>query len=233
MRCAYTGGALVALAREYGLSEPDIIVSGSGSAGFSLYYLTKQYDEIKKIATELLSTPKFISYTRISQMMSINYLIDTVFKVQQPLALKMLENTKSNYHILVKDVITKKTRYISKEDKLDTFEVLRATKSVPIFNGQKVLLGENYYADGSGYKSLEGMINKAIGLGAAKVLVVDCRTVKSKLCINENVNVFIVSNSAIPAFFLSRNSQKLKETYNMGYEDVVCNEDLKSWLTNN
>ena len=53
MKCAYAGGALVALARELGITKPDIFVAASGSVGSMFYFLSGQYDAIPVSYTHL------------------------------------------------------------------------------------------------------------------------------------------------------------------------------------
>lgn len=232
MRCSYTGGVLVALARELNLTSPDIIIAGSGSAGFSLYYLTQQYEAIKKIAIELLATPKFISFLRLNKIMDIDYLIDVVFKQQQSLDLEKLSQTKSAYYIPIKNLESGEIRYFSNKDGGDIFEVLRATKAIPYFYKRKILLDGSHYVDGSTFSQLKKMIDKAIELGADKVLVIDCRTLMSKLPEYEDGQVFVISNPKIPSKLLTRNAKKLQKTYEIGYSDVVTNKVLEVWLKN-
>ncbi len=230
MRCGYTGGVLVAIARELNFISPDVIIAGSGSAGFALYYLTQQYEAIKKIAVELLATPKFISFLRLNKIMDIDYLIDVVFKQQQPLDLEKLSLTTSSYYIPIKDLGSGEIRYFSNRDNVDVFEVLRATKAIPYFYKRKISLGGSQYVDGSTFSQLKKMIDKAIELDADKVLVIDCRTIMGTLPKYIDGQVFVISNPKIPSKLLTRNAKKLQKTYEMGYSDVVNNKALEGWL---
>lgn len=74
------------------------------------------------------------------------------------------------------------------------------------------------------------MIDKAIELGADKVIVIDCRTIMSKLPKYKDGQVFVISNPKIPAKLLTRDTRKLQKTYDMGYSDVVNNKALAVWL---
>lgn len=230
MRCGYTGGVLVALAKKLNLTSPEIIIAGSGSAGFSLYYLTQQYESIKKIAVKLLSTPKFISYMRFGKIMDIDYLIDVVFKKQQPLDFKKLSLTKSNYYIPTRDLVKGNLRYFTNTDKVDVFEILRATKAIPFFYKRKITIDGSQYVDGSTTSSLKNMVSKAIEQGADKILVIDCRSVMSRLPEYKEGQVFVISNPSIPSRILTRDSKKLQKTYEMGYNDVANNRSLEAWL---
>src|SRR3989338_4865023 len=143
MRCAYTGGALIALAREFQMTSPDIIIASSGSAGMAFYYLTGQYQALKDICVELLSTPQFISFLRFWKIIDIDYLIDEVFQKQRPLRVEALRMT--NYFIPITEVPAGSTRYVSSKDNIEPLELLRATKALPILDRKSVKLhGKNY-----------------------------------------------------------------------------------------
>lgn len=230
MRCAYTGGVLVALAKELGLTSPDIIIGGSGGASSSLYYLTQQYENIENAAVNLLSSPKLISLLRLRKIVDVDYLIDVIYKKLIPLDLARLSLTKTTYYILVKNAENGKIRYYSNHAKEDVYEILRATTAAPIIYGQKIALGNSYYIDGSMFSVLSTMIDKAVELGAKKVLVIDCRTLMSKLPKYKDRQVFVISNPKIPSKLLTRDTKKLQKTYDMGYMDVVNNKALEVWL---
>lgn len=230
MRCGYAGGVYVALAKELNFTTPEIIIAGSGGASSSLYYLAQQYEAIKKMATELLANPKFISPIRFWKIVDVDFLVDVIFKKQQPLNLERLSLRKSAYYILAKNVDTGASHYFSKNDKKDLFEILRATTAAPFFYGEKVTIDGSKYADGTTYLSLQKMIDKALELGADKVLVIDCRTLMTRLPLYKDGQVFVLCNQSIPSQLLSRDYKKLRETYEMGYSDVVNNKALGIWL---
>ena len=232
MRCGYAAGVYVALAKELNFTTPEIIIAGSGGASSSLYYLAQQYEAIKKMATELLANPKFISPTRFWKIVDVDFLVDTIFKKYQPLDLERLSSTKSNYFILAQNIDTGVTHYFTKKDKIDLFEILKATTAAPFFYGKKISIDGSRYVDGTTYSSLKKMVDKAIELGADKVLVIDCRTLMTRLPTYKIGQVFVLRNLSIPSQLLTRNYKKLQKTYDMGYDDVFGNEDLRAWLTN-
>ncbi len=172
MQCAYSAGALVALGREYGFNSPDIIIGSSGSAANILYYLTGQYQEMEYIWTKLLSTPRFISFIRLKEIMRIDYLIDTVLKRQRPLDTKRLAEVKTRYFIPVTETSTGVVRYFTNADSVDVFEVLRAAKALPIASNKKVLIQNKTYFDGGVVHTLGDEVKKAINEGANTVVVI-------------------------------------------------------------
>ena len=81
MRSAHGGGFLYALGTQLNI-RPDIIVASSGNAGNAIYFCAEQFDDLKNIWLERLSTSKFISFLRPFRVMDIDYLVDEVFKKQ-------------------------------------------------------------------------------------------------------------------------------------------------------
>ncbi len=233
MRCAYSAGALIALAEEFDLTKPDILIATSGSAGSSLYYLTGQYDDIKTIWTELLSTRKFISFFRFWRIMDIDYLIDEVFKKQCPLQVELLPQVNTNFYIPITDTVTKKARYISKEDKVDIFEALRATKAIPLLFGKSVSIDNNNYIDGVVGVSFEDTVKKAKELGATTIIAIDnSKHPKTPAMVESGTEIIYISNSVMPANRLTRSSEKLRETLLLGYRDIANNNRLQEIFKN-
>ncbi len=162
--------------------------------------------------------------------MDVDYLIDVIYKKLIPLDLARLSLTKTAYYILVKNVENGNIHYYSNSDKEDIYEILRATTAAPIVYRQKIALGNSHYIDGASFSALRTMTDKAIELGADKVLVIVCRTIMSKLPKYKDGQVFVISNTKIPSKLLTRNTKKLQKTYEMGYSDVVTNKALEVWL---
>ncbi|MDZ4221440.1 MAG: hypothetical protein U1C18_01045, partial [Patescibacteria group bacterium] len=84
MSCAYSGGAMVALVREFGFVEPEFLIGGSGSTGTLAYYAGKQYPRIKHVWTDALITKKFINRLRLWKIIDVDYLIDVIMKIENP-----------------------------------------------------------------------------------------------------------------------------------------------------
>src|SRR3989338_10270539 len=103
MRSAHGAGFLYALATQLGLTAPDVMVGSSGDAGNVLYFSAGQYESLKRIWTELLSTPKFISPLRFWRVMDINYLVDTVFKEQERLDTDALGLSAIRWFVSIED----------------------------------------------------------------------------------------------------------------------------------
>lgn len=248
MSCVYCGGALEGLARELGVTQPDFLLAASGGAGSSLYYLTGQFEEMRRIWTVHLASRAFFSYRRFSKIMDVDYLVDVVIKHTEPLDLDALRRSATRYFIPVKNASTGEGRFISRDDGLDLYEVLRATKALPVFYGKKVPLDGAPYVDSAFRLTKEDSVTKAIGLGATHILVIEINgrrenpiltggrkiltTVSRKKTVEHppEANIFRVRPHVNPATPLTRDSATLATAYDLGYADVKADAALRSFL---
>lgn len=250
MSCSYAGGAMVALADELKLTQPDFIIAASGSAGTAMYYMTGQQERIRRIWTDYLSTDRFFNLRRFGKMMDVDYLVDEVIREREPLDLEKLSQSQTRYFIPVTNARTGEGRYIPCSDRVDVFELLRATKALPFFYGRKVMIDDEPYVD-SGFKiTKEDGIVKAKELGATHVLVVQIdgkvespilTKVRSLLmaCIGKEKKVmpadhedgvFRIQPERNPASPLTRDKSRLIEAYDLGYANVRDNAALREFL---
>ena len=257
MRSAHGGGFLYALGTKLGITNVDIVIGSSGDAGSVLYYTTRepeQYEMVKKIWTELLSTPKFISFIRPWKVMDIDYLVDTVFKKLAPLNIESIEKSPIEYYIPITNALTGKTKYVNRKDKVDIFEVLRATKAIPVFFGKKVELPWGEFVDGEMGPTLEDHVLFAAQAGATNILVIDNVAQKTPMrkllgtlyahtrpkglkdavirdintqsvCMTiEGTTLLCVQPKQLPAGTLTRDKKKLEETFEIGVRDALAME---------
>ena len=235
MKCAYSAGALKALGESVGFKNPDIIIASSGSAGSLVYYLSGQYKSIEKIWTELLSTPKFISFFRMWKIMDIDYLIDEVFKKQEPLNLGDFNKTKVEYLITLTQKESRKGCYFPEIKVNDIFEVLRATKAFPFVFGKTVKINETNYIDGATSISFGDSLIKASQLGATHVIAISNSFYgfnddykKLKLVEDVGVKVVLLKDTSSRFNVLNRNPKKLREIFDSGFNDVVNSREVAS-----
>ncbi len=201
MTSSYSVGVILALVEKYELTNPDIVITGSGGAGTLSYYAAKQYDSIRNIWSNLLSTKKFINPLRFWRIIDIDYLIDEVFRKQDPLDAEIIYNSDIDYFIAVTNYKTGKMEYISNKDGVDIFELMRATKAMPIVYNNPVNINGKNYCDSYISISTKNHIQKAIKLGANKIIVVD------------NGNEENVLNKFIFNFWLSFRNNEFKKNY--------------------
>ncbi|MDO8481786.1 MAG: patatin-like phospholipase family protein [bacterium] len=254
MRSAHGAGFLYALATQLGITAPDVMVGSSGDAGNVMYFSAGQVEGMKRIWTELLSTPKFISPLRFWRMMDIDYLVDTVFKNQEPLDVDRLNASKINWFVPINDFDTGHTRYVSAEDALDPFEILRATTADPIIFGRKVPIAGKRYIDGELGPVLQDHVTQALRQGVKKILVLNHtspRTIITRAImrgyaahlphgmrnavirdISTNVfamtapgaHVIAVAPQNLPVWKLTRDQKKLQQTFDQGVRDALSIE---------
>lgn len=172
MRAAFCVGALLEL-HERGI-RPDIVIAGSGSAGTGSYFVAGQFKSIPLIWTELLSTKKLIDRYRFKQIVNIDYLIDEVFKKQEPLDAGAVTGSIIEYLIPVTNVSSGEVEYLSNHEKgFEVFEYMRATMAYPLLYGKTIPIKGSMYSDGVFSASPYFHINKAKELGAEKIIVLD------------------------------------------------------------
>ena len=102
--------------------------------------------------------------------MSIDYLIDVIFKIQEPLHTKVIRKSKQTLFISATNYKTAKPKYFSNQDNI--FEALRASKAIPIIFGKMVTINHKQYIDGSFSSPLSKNIQKAIHEGATSILII-------------------------------------------------------------
>jgi len=201
MTCSYTAGVIYALVKEYKLTNPDIVITGSGSAGTLAYYTARQYESIKNIWTNLLDKKDFINPLRFWKIIDIDYLIDEVFKKQEPLDIIKVRNSPIKFFVSETNYITGELKYFLSRDNINFFEVLRATKAMPIAFNKPVLIEGNRYCDTFKSSSPYVHIKKAIEENVTDIILIDTTT-------KENMNTKFAFNT-----WLRFKSKKFKENY--------------------
>ena len=147
MACSYNAGVLIGLINKYRTFKPDIVIGGSGGAGISAYYISRQKKSLKNIWLNLLSDRKFINPFRFWKIINVDYLIDEIFKKQDPLDLDKVCFSKIKYFIATTNNKTGKVKYFSNKKKSNILEALRASMAIPIVYGKTVEIDGDRYCD--------------------------------------------------------------------------------------
>ena len=254
MRSAHGGGFLYALAKHMGITVPDVMVGSSGNAGNVMYFSSGQYEEGKRIWTEHLSAPQFISLLRFWRVMDIDYLVDTVCKSKEPLNIPKLNSSPIRWFVPIEEYDTGRTRYVSAADALDPFEVLRATTAVPFVFGKKVPVAGKRYIDGELGPILQDHVTQVLREGARRILVLNDTSpwdaisraifkgyaahmpqgMRDAIVRDVSTNVFAmkapgahviaVAPQNLPASTLTRDQKKLQKTFDQGVQDALSIE---------
>ncbi len=177
MTCAYNGGVVYALEKKYNLFTSSllqpIIFGGSGSSGNVAYAVAGSAKSIRRVWVDLLPTRKFLNLFRFWRMMNIDYLIDTVFKKQEPLPMDKAYASSINLLIATTNSKTGKVKFFSNHTpKIDLFEVLRASKALPVFYNKKVCIKGHSYIDSYCSSSSYYLYKKAKSLGATHFIII-------------------------------------------------------------
>ncbi|MEK9184471.1 MAG: hypothetical protein AAB892_01965 [Patescibacteria group bacterium] len=255
MKCAYSAGALVALAKELKLTSPDIFVSASGSVGAMFYYLAGQYDDIEKAWTRYLPSPQFIRYAPFPAL-RINYMVDTVLKQYLPLDVEKAEASKTKFLVPVTDIRSGDTRFIGNDLWLNPYEVMRAATAIPLLYNGHVNLGSHSYLDGDFTTGIADLITAAINAGAKRIVCItntDAPTKVGKailrvygallspglrrallrdMAMTQDIEwpggikfSLISPTSPLPTVLYSRERRKVVEAFTMGYEDLLAKRE--------
>lgn len=254
-RSAHGGGFLYALAKEIGITKPDIMIGSSGDSGNVFYFSAGQYEEMRRIFEELISTWRFISPLRFWRVMDVDYLVDTVFRKQAPLDVAKVLSSPIRWFIPITDFDTGIPRYVSADDRLDLFEILRATEAAPIFFGKKIPIFGKRYIDGELGPTVEDHVKKALEQGAERLLVInhtgswstfqkiltETYALATPRSMREAIvrdihsdathitlpdkKMIIVSPQNLPIRTIANNREKLKATFARGMQDALALKD--------
>ena len=150
-------------------------------------------------------------------MMDIDYLVDIVFKNTEPLDIAKLKASRILIRVPLLNMQTKQVDYIDPKEN-NTFDLLRASKAMPLIYGQRVHVDGNIFMDGALVASVEQMINEAELLGATHIIVIENR-VRSKL--------FRYAKKIVGYFLSARTEVK----YSSVSEKIVIQDDeANSWF---
>lgn len=256
MTCAYSVGGILAL-KDLEITAPRWAIGSSGSTGTLAYMTSGQYHCFRNVWEKLLAVKEFINLRRVDRIVDIDYLIDQVFKIQDPLDIEAIKRSPTELLIAATNYATGKVRYFSNREDLDIFECLRASKAMPLVYGKKVLIEDQLYFDGALAGSVWANTLEAIRRGAKKIIVLnnDIRTknwqTRDKLLAStlpksvalsmqsaannpQNIRypgvqiVHITPSRNLSVKLLTNNSQKIKGAIDIGYEDVINNIEIKS-----
>jgi predicted patatin/cPLA2 family phospholipase len=152
MVSAYHVGVIKALKERFGFSKLNLVVTSSGAAATYSYLISNQESLIKVIWEDLLKSGKFIHPWKFpigKGALDIDFLIDEIIKRRFPFDLETFMNSPVKFETGVTDAKTGQSRFFSKNDPIDFYELLRASCSVPYFSRQSVNLGSERYYDGT------------------------------------------------------------------------------------
>ncbi len=169
-RSAYGAGALLALAEQYGLTEPDMLIAESGSVLSAMFYLSGQYARIAAGWLNSAKQPGFISHVH-RPLINIDILIDKTMKKKFPLEKGKLDSAKTEFFVPLTRVDDGKVVYYRYSQKDDPYEILRAAMALPIFYAKSVRIGNTDYVDGGFGAHMNDHIRYAMKRGATHVIV--------------------------------------------------------------
>lgn len=176
MKASFTVWVLLWLAHQWVSSyiHPDIIIAGSGSAGTASYYLARQYDSIKNIRSNLLTTRQTINYLRINKIIDIDFIVDEVFGKLDPLNIAKVHTSPTQFYIPAFNRESGKVDFLYQDGSIDLMESLRATKAMPIAYklNPKISVWDHTYCDSILSSQWRHHIQQAIELWATEIILI-------------------------------------------------------------
>jgi predicted patatin/cPLA2 family phospholipase len=169
-RSVYGAGALLAIAEQYGLTDPEVMVAESGSVLSSMYYLARQYPRMVAGWINIPGTPGFISSVR-RPFINLDIMEQTLRDII-PLDTVALAVAKTLLYVPLTRVRDGAVVYHRLSRDENPYELLRAAEALPIFYGKRVPVGGELYVDGGFGAHLDDHVQYALDLGATHVIVI-------------------------------------------------------------
>ena len=260
MNCAYSAWALYAFKKKYWNIEPYIVTWTSWWAWPAAYFVSWQEEKNLYVWKHYLSSSKFISFLRFWKIMDVDFLVDEVFKKQNPLNLENIRNSSTKLFISATNINTWKAEYFSNDD--DIYSALKASKAIPVWSNTVVNIWDAYYIDWAIWSPVPSDIKKAIDEWADKILVINTSKMDnsifiklwemvlriSTLFMNRNIknsirnfldqkdllstesNIFYLRPDNLPTYLMENNKDILIRATQIWYDDLLNNLDLEKFL---
>jgi predicted patatin/cPLA2 family phospholipase len=149
---AYHAGVIKALKEKFGFHNLHRIVTSSGAAATYSYLVSGQGDKVANIWINLVKDKRFINFFKFPPgkgIINIDFVADDFVRKKCPLNVNSLKKSKIELDIGVTDANTGKAKFFSNTDKINFYELLRATCAIPYFYGKRVVLNGHEYYDGT------------------------------------------------------------------------------------
>lgn len=250
MMCAYSAGALQALAERN--LQPDIVIGTSGSSTNLAYFAAGQAHLLRTFWLDYACTEKFISGVKVN----LSYMADEVLADKLPLDLDALRASPTKFFVSATDVDTGLPSYFSDDDQ-EILNAMRASVSLPVLI-DPVRINGRLYADGAIGSPVWRTVQEAISKGATKVIVID-NSHKETLLIRilawrfpkalrkaildaymepgtwdvpDGVEVVRISpRRSLPVGVFTTDKKRVSQAMHMGYEDILHDKRLQALLT--
>lgn len=174
MRGVYSMGALVALQERRLHDAFDLVIGSSAGAINAAYLLADQAEQALAVYVDHLTNKSFVNAKRVTKIVDIDYLVDDVLKVACQLDVNAVRKSRSDLQIVVTDAVTAEAVVFSaKDDRLDMYELIRATAALPGLYNRKIPLNGRRFVDGGVADGVP--VRRAITAGATDIVAVITR----------------------------------------------------------
>lgn len=257
MTASYQAGCVYALATHLGCTDVDIVIAGSWWCGTMSYYVAQQYEQIKHIRCDLLSTSKFIHKRRMSKVIDIDYLIDTVFKQQASLDISQIKSSSTKYYITATNQASGQVEFLNTKNH-DVYELMRASKAMPIVYNKSITINNKSYGDSPNSSAIEPKISQSIKMWVTHIIIIDGqqktprwiiqlfllgrgKTYKQWFWKEYNVrknyvilkgikSIRLIPQKPIKTWILNNNKNVLQWLFDQGVTETINNIHLKKFL---
>lgn len=260
MTCSYSVGVLLAIAKHYGFTQPDIAIGGSGNAASVAYYVAGQWNDTAYIWSNLIGSKKMINFWRFWKVIDIDYLIDDVLRTQSPIHLSAFYNSPTTCLIPATNIHSGELTYFSNKNNDDVYEALRASKAMPIAFGKRIRIHDKDFVDTYASSDTTLHVKTALEMGATKIIVIDntrdnafhdtmfklwssLRGAEFKHTYQQHVEdmrsfnvpddkdvLVITPQEPLHIESLNNDSVKLRRTINQGFQEALEHTELKKFI---
>ncbi|HAH04143.1 MAG: hypothetical protein UV78_C0030G0011 [Parcubacteria group bacterium GW2011_GWA2_43_17] len=176
MKVAFTAGALIELAKNFGVTNFDVLIGASSSAPTLTYFYTGQYGAISQMWTKELNTRLFLNKLNLFSgrpIFNLDYLVDEIFRRRYPVDLAKLINQPGDLFIPFYDYQNQKIVYYHNHEKngFDIWESMKATMTINHHHLPERVSPMSHYVDPELVSPF--VYQKAIDLGVTHFLIIN------------------------------------------------------------
>lgn len=212
--CSFGVGVQKALIQHFKLPLPAVRIGSSGSTMTTSFLTADQENTGYKVLTECLSDPTIVKKEKFITEIDVEKLVGYI---EQSLNLEALLNAPHKAFLALTEYETGKNKYVSNHDpesKEQWVNFMKASMAMPLLSKKKIIINGVCYTDGDLAASLLSHIEKALSLGAEKVIAINNHSPGTFLNLNSlAIFVYMLADKYHRKILYKRikNYQRLKE----------------------
>lgn len=157
--------AVLARLEELNLRDDFATVEGASAGAINgAYFIAGQACDAVGIYTEMLTSKKFIKYSRLGKILDIDFMVDSVLKQEYPLRVSRYWDSETEMRTILCNASTAQEFVVTNRMRdVDVYELFRATAALPLLYHKKVLINGVEYVDGGVSRALPTMADLTQG----------------------------------------------------------------------